>query len=48
MFIAQLGEAVIGADEEIIAADVVIVVIRWPMGRDGKGVVVPLQLDAVR
>lgn len=48
MFTAQLGEAVIGADEEIIAADVVIVVIRRTMGLNGTGVVVPLQLDTVR
>ena len=37
----------IGADEEIVAADVVIVVIRRAMGWNGTGVVVPLQLDAV-
>ena len=48
MFTAELGEAVIGADEEIVAADVVIVVIRWSMGRNGTGVVVPLKLDTVR
>lgn len=32
MFTAELGETVIGADEEIVAADVVIVVIRRTMG----------------
>ena len=48
MFIAQLGKTVIGTDKEIVTTDVVIVVIRRPMGRDGTGVVVPLQLDAVR
>ena len=31
MFTAELGEAVIGTDEEIVAAYVVIVVIRWTM-----------------
>ena len=48
MFTAELDEAVIGADEEIVAADVVIVVIRRAMGRNGNGVAVPLQLDIVR
>lgn len=48
MFTAELGEAVIGADEEIVATDMVIVVIRRTMGRNGTGVVVPLQLDIVR
>ena len=48
VFTAELGEAVIGADEEIVSADMVIVVIRRTMGRNGTGVVVPLQLDAVR
>ena len=28
MFTAELGEAVVGADEEVVAADVVIVIIR--------------------
>ena len=37
----------IGADEEIVAADVVIIIIRRTMGWNGTGVVVPLQLDAV-
>lgn len=32
MFTAELGETVIGADEEIVAADVVIVVIRRTVG----------------
>lgn len=48
MFTAELGEAVIGADKEVVAADVVIVVIRRTMGRNGTGVVVPLQLGTVR
>ena len=48
MFTAELGEAVIGADEEIVATDMVIVVIRRTMGRNGTSVVVPLQLDTVR
>jgi hypothetical protein len=48
VFTAELGETVIGADEEIVAADMVIVVIRRTMGRNGLGVVVPLQLDTVR
>ena len=32
---AQLGEAVIGADKEVVAADVVVVIIRRTVGRDG-------------
>ena len=47
MFIAQLGKAVIGAYEEVVTADVVIVVIRRTMGWNETGVVVPLQLDTV-
>lgn len=47
MFKAELGEAVIGRDKEIVAADVVIVVIRRTMGRNGTGVMVPQQLDTV-
>lgn len=48
MFTAELCETVIGADEEIVAADVVIIIIRRTMGWNGTGVVVPLQLDTVR
>ena len=47
MFTAELDEAVIGADEEIVAADVVIVVIRRAMGRNGLSVEIPLQLDSM-
>ncbi len=47
MFTAQLGKTVIGTDEEIVAADVVIIIIRRTMGWNGTGVVVPLQLDTV-
>ncbi|MBQ0095684.1 MAG: hypothetical protein KBT49_07880 [Bacteroidetes bacterium] len=47
VFTAQLGETVIGADEEVVAADVVIVIIRRPMGRYGLGQLSPLQLDGV-
>ena len=47
MFIAQLGKTVIGTDKEIVAAYVVIVVIRRAMGWNETGVVVPLQLDTV-
>ena len=42
VFTAELCEAVIGRDKEIVAADVVIVVIRRTMGWNGTGVVVPL------
>ena len=48
MFTAQLGEAVIGADKEIVTADVVVVIIRRPVGRDGFGQFTPLQLDSMR
>ena len=29
VFTAELGEAVIGADKEVVAADVMLVIIRW-------------------
>ena len=48
MFTAQLGKAVIGADEEIVTADMVIVIVWRPMGRDGLGQLTPLQLDCAR
>ena len=48
VFTAQLGEAVIGADEEVVAADVVIVIIWRAVGRHGFGKLTPLQLDGVR
>lgn len=47
MFIAQLGEAVISTDKEIVTTYMVIVVIRWTMGRNGLGVEIPLQLDSM-
>ena len=47
MFIAQLGEAVIGTDEEIITAYMVIVVIWRAVGRYGLSKLTPLQLDSV-
>lgn len=31
MFTAQLGEAVIGTDKEVVAADVMLVIIRRPL-----------------
>lgn len=48
MFTAQLGEAVIGADKEVVAADMVIVIIWRPVRRDGFGEFTPLQLDSMR
>ena len=48
MFTAKLGEAVVGADEEVVAADVVIVILWRPMGRHGLGQLTPLQLDSMR
>ena len=47
MFTAKLGEAVKGADKEIVAADVVTVIIRWTVGRYGLGQFTPLELDGV-
>lgn len=47
MFTAKLGEAVVGADEEVVAADVVIVIVRRTMGRHGLGQLTPLQLDSM-
>ena len=48
MFIALLGEAMVGADKKVVAADVVIVIIRRPMGRHGLGKLSPLQLYSMR
>ena len=48
VFTAQLGEAVIGADKEVVAADMVIVIIWRPVRRDGFGEFTPLQLDSMR
>ena len=48
MFTSQLGEAMVGTDEEVVAADVVVVIIRRPVGRHGFGQFSPLQLDGVR
>ena len=48
VFTAQLGEAVVGADEEIVTTDVVVVIVWRPMGRDGFGEFTPLELDGVR
>lgn len=48
MFTAKLGEAVIGAEEEVVTADMVIVIVWRPMGRYGLGQLSPLQLDGVR
>ena len=48
MFTAQLGEAVIGADKEVVAADVVVVIIRRPVGRYGFGQFTPLELDSMQ
>ena len=47
MFTAELGEAVIGTDKEIVAADVMVIVKWWPMRRDGLSELPPLQLDGV-
>lgn len=48
MFIAQLGEAVIGRDKEIESANMMLLIVRWTVGRYGAGVVIPLQLDCMR
>ena len=48
MFPAQLDEAVIGTDKEVIAADVVVVIVWRTVGRNGLGKLTPLQLDGVR
>ena len=48
MFIAQLGETVIGRNEEVVAANMVIVIIWRAMGWNGPGIVIPLQLDIMR
>ena len=48
MFIAQLGEAVIGRDKEVEAANMMLLIIWRAMGRYGTGVVIPLKLDCMR
>ena len=48
MFPTQLGEAVIGADEEVVAADMVVVIVWRAVGRHGFGQLSPLELDGVR
>ena len=48
MFTSQLGEAMVGTDEEVVAADVVIVIIWRTVGRDGFGELTPLELDSMR
>ena len=48
MFIAQLGEAVIGRDKEIESANVMLLIVRWAVGWYGTGVVIPLELDCMR
>ena len=48
VFTAQLGKAMIGTYKEVVAADMVIIIVWWPMGRHGFGEFTPLQLDGVR
>ena len=48
MFIAKLSEAVICTDKEIESANMMLFIIRRPMGRYRTGVVIPLELDGVR
>ena len=48
VFIAQLGKAVIGRDKEIESAYMMLLIIRRPVGWNGTGVVIPLQLDCMR
>ena len=48
VFPTQLGEAVIGTDEEVVTAYMVIVIIWRTVGRDGFGQLTPLELDSVR
>ena len=47
MFTAQLGKAVIGADEEVVATDVMMIIIRRPVGWHGFGKLTPPELDSV-
>ena len=44
---AELGEAVISAYKKVITAYVVMVVKRWPMGRNGLGQFTPFQLNGM-
>ena len=48
MFIAQLGEAVIGTDKEVETTYMMLLIIWRAMGRYGTGVVIPQELDCMR
>ena len=48
MFIAKLSEAMVSTDKEIESANVMLLIVRWAMGRYRTGVVIPLQLDCMR
>ena len=37
----------VGADKEVVAADVVVVIVWWTVGRYGLGQFTPLELDGV-
>ena len=47
VFMAELGKAVIGTYEEVVATDVMMIVIRWAVGWYGLCEFSPLQLDIV-
>lgn len=47
MFIAQLGEAVIGRDEKVETTYMMLFIIWWPMRWYRLGILIPLQLDRV-
>ena len=48
MFIAKLSEAMVSTDKEIESANMMLLIVRWTVGRYGTGVVIPLQLDCMR
>lgn len=44
MLVSHLCKAMIGTDKEVVAGDVVVVVIRRAMGRDNLCTLIPLML----
>ena len=48
VFITQLGKTVIGRNEEIESANMMLLIVRWAVGWYGTGVVIPQELDCMR
>jgi hypothetical protein len=48
VFIAQLGEAVIGRNKKVETTYMMLLIVWRTVGRNGTGVVIPLKLDCMR